>query len=62
MGERSLQHEKDEKDLCVCFVAYEKAFDRIDWRKTMWMLKDNGVIEGRDRNLIAMLYLGREQL
>jgi len=40
MGERSLQHGKD---LCICFVDYEKAFDRVDWRKMMWMLKDIGV-------------------
>ena len=55
MGERSLQHGKD---LCICFVDYEKAFDRVDWRKMMWMLKDIGV-DLRDRNLIAKLYLGQ---
>jgi len=27
MGERSLQHGKD---LCMCIVDYEKAFDRVD--------------------------------
>ena len=32
-----------EKDLCICFVDYEKAFDRVDWRKMMLMLKDIGV-------------------
>jgi len=29
--------------VCICFVDYEKAFDRVDWRKMMWMLKDIGV-------------------
>jgi len=38
------------------FVDYEKAFDRVDWRKMMWMLKDIGV-DWRDRNLISKLYL-----
>jgi len=55
LGERSLQRGKD---LCICFVDYEKAFDRVDWRKMMWMLKDIGV-DWRDRNLIAKLYLGQ---
>jgi len=54
LGERSLQRGKD---LCICFVDYEKAFDRVDWRKMMCMLKDIGV-DWRDRNLIAKLYLG----
>ena len=40
------------KYLCICFVDYGKAFDRVDWRKMMWMLKDIGV-DWRDRNLIA---------
>jgi len=52
LGERSLQRGKD---LCICFVDCEKAFDRVDWRKMMWMLKDIGV-DWRDRNLIAKLY------
>jgi len=55
LGERSLQ---GGKDLCICFVDYEKAFDRVHWRKMMWMLKDIGV-DWRDRNLIAKLYLGQ---
>jgi len=55
LGERRLQRGKY---LCICFVDYEKAFDRVDWRKMMWMLKDIGV-DWRDRNLIAKLYLGQ---
>ena len=34
LGERNLQRGKD---LCICFVDYEKAFDRVDWRKMMCM-------------------------
>ena len=41
-----------------CFVDYEKAFDRVDGRKMMWMLKNIGV-DWMDRNLIAKLYLGQ---
>ena len=44
--------------VCICFVDYEKAFDRVDWRKMMWMFKDIGV-DRRDRNLIAKLYLAQ---
>ena len=36
LWERSLQHGKD---LYVCFVDYEKAFDRVKWKKMMRMLK-----------------------
>jgi len=55
LGERRLQRGKD---LCILFVDYEKAFDRVDWRKMMWMLKDIAV-DWRDRKLIAKLYLGQ---
>ena len=55
LEERSLQRGKD---LCICFVDYEKAFDRVDWRKMMWMLKYIGV-DWRDINLIAKLYLSQ---
>ena len=58
MGERCLQHGKD---LCICFVDYGKAFDRVDWRKVTWMLKDIGV-DWRDTNLIAKLRRFGEQL
>jgi len=58
MGERSLQHGKD---LRICFVDYEKVFDRVDWRKMMWMLKDIGV-DWRNKNLIAKFIWDRQQL
>ena len=45
-----------ERIYVLCFADYEKTFDRVDWRKMMWMLKDIGV-DWRDRNLIAKLYL-----
>ena len=44
------------KELNVCFIDYEKAFDRVDWNKMMRILKQIG-IDWRDRRLIANLYL-----
>ena len=44
------------KDLYVCFVDYEKAFDRVDWKKLMMILEEIGV-DWRDRRLIAKLYM-----
>ena len=31
------------KELFVCFVDYEKAFDRVKWVKMMSILKDLGI-------------------
>ena len=31
------------KELFVCFVDYEKAFDRVNWVKIMGILKDLGI-------------------
>ena len=42
----------------VCFVDYEKAFDRVDWQKLMEALTRLGV-DWRDRRLIANLYMGQ---
>jgi len=39
LGERSLWH----KDLFVCFVYYEKAFERVNWCKLLETLKKIGV-------------------
>jgi Reverse transcriptase (RNA-dependent DNA polymerase) len=52
LGERSLEHGKD---LYVCFVDYEKAFDRVNWIKLMEVLQQVGV-DKRDRDLIKNLY------
>jgi len=42
----------------VCFVGYEKAFDRINWKKMIEILKNIGV-DCRYRRLIKELYLNR---
>jgi len=42
----------------VCFVDYEKAFDRINWKKMMEILKNIGV-DWRDRRLIMEFYMNQ---
>ena len=46
------------RDLFVCFVDYEKAFDRLNWKKLMEVLADIGV-DWKDRRLITALYMGQ---
>ena len=50
-----------DKDVYVCFVDFEKAFDRVNWPKMMSVLKEIGV-DWRDRRLIADLYLKQEMV
>ena len=45
----------------VCFVDYEKAFDRVNWSKMMEILQQVGV-DWRDRNLIRNLYLNQSAM
>ena len=40
---------------CVCFVDWQKAFDRVNWIKLMQILKRIG-IDWRERRLISKLY------
>jgi len=51
--ERSLEHNNK---VYVCFVDYEKAFDRVNWVKLMAVLESIGV-DWRDRKLIKNLYM-----
>ena len=55
LSERSIQHGKD---VYICFVDYEKAFDRVDWIKLMGALRRLGV-DWRERRLIGNLYMGQ---
>ena len=54
--ERSLEHGND---VFICFVDFEKAFDRIDWVKMVKILKKIGV-DWRDRRLIMNLYMNQK--
>src|SRR5579862_105897 len=56
--ERSLEHGND---VYICFVDFEKAFDRVNWVKMMYALKSIGV-DWRDRRLIRELYMGQEAM
>jgi len=47
---RSLEHNNK---VFVCYVDYEKAFDRVNWEKLMTVLKSIGV-DWRDRRLIGI--------
>ena len=54
--ERSLEHGKD---VYICFVDFEKAFDRVNWVKLMQILKSIHV-DWRDRRMIQELYMRQE--
>jgi len=56
--ERSLEHDNE---LFICFVDFEKAFDRVKWTKLWHILKTIG-IDWRDRRLISNLYLQQEAI
>ena len=47
------------KDVYVCFVDFEKAFDRVNWTKMMRILEDLR-IDWRDRRMIKELYMRQE--
>ena len=40
-----------DEELCVCFIDWQKAFDRVNWTKLMHILKGNG-IDWREKRLI----------
>ena len=56
--ERSLEHGRE---VFVCFVDFEKAFDRIDWVMMLKTLKNMGV-DWRDRRLILNLYMNQKAI
>jgi hypothetical protein len=43
------------EEICVCFIDWQKAFDRVRWAKLMEILKKTG-IDWRERRLISKLY------
>ena len=46
------------KDVCVCFVDFEKAFDRVNWELLLRALKKRGV-DWKDKRMIANLYMNQ---
>src|SRR6218665_842443 len=56
LTERSIQNGQD---VYICFVDYEKVFDRVEWRRLLHALRRMG-IDWRDRRLIGNLYMGQQ--
>jgi len=55
-----MQHNaKSTVPLSICFIEYEKAFDRVNWKKLMNIYRRMGV-DWRDRRLIGNLYVGQK--
>ena len=46
------------EEVCACFIDWQKAFDGVNWKKLMEILKEIG-IDWKDRRLILNLYLGQ---
>jgi retron-type reverse transcriptase len=44
------------EEICVCFIDWQKAFDRVKWTKLMEILKKTG-IDWCERRLISKLYM-----
>jgi hypothetical protein len=45
-----------DEELCVCFIDWQKASDRVNWTKLMQILKGT-VIDWRERRLISNFYM-----
>jgi hypothetical protein len=45
-------------ELCVCFIDWQKAFDRAKWTILMQILRETG-IDWRERRLISNLYMAQ---
>ena len=55
ISERTLEIDEE---LRVCFIDWQKAFDRVNWTKLMQILRGNG-IDWRERRLISNLYMAQ---
>ncbi|PNF18588.1 hypothetical protein B7P43_G06262 [Cryptotermes secundus] len=56
IAERTLEIDEE---LCVCFIDWQKAFDRVNWTKLMQILKETG-IDWHERRLISKLYMDQK--
>ena len=45
-----------DEELCICFIDWQKEFDRVNWTKLMQILKISG-IDWRETKLISTLYM-----
>ena len=45
-----------DEQICICFIDWQKAFDRANWTALMQIQKRNG-IDWRERRLISNLYM-----
>ena len=55
ISERTLEIDEE---ISVCFIDWQKAFDRVNWTKLMQILKKTG-IHWRERRLISNLYMAQ---
>jgi hypothetical protein len=55
ISERTLEIDEE---LNVCFIDWQKTFDRVNWTKLMQILKEAG-IDWRERRLISNLYMAQ---
>ena len=55
ISERTLEMDEE---LCVCFIDWQRAFDRDNWTKLMQILKGTG-IDWCERRLISNLYMAQ---
>jgi hypothetical protein len=55
IAERTLEIDAE---LCVCFMDWQKAFDRVNWTKLMQILKGND-IDWREGRLISNLCMAQ---
>ena len=53
ISERALEIDYE---LCVCFIDWQKEFDRVNWTKLIQILKGTGT-DWRERRLIGNLYM-----
>ena len=56
IAERTMEADED---LCISFIDWQKAFDRVNWTKLMQILKRTG-IDWRERRLISKLYMDQK--
>ena len=46
------------EEMCLCFIDWQKAFERADWTKLLEIL-GNILVNWRERRLIRNLYMGQ---